>query len=72
MPTNSGWGAAATAAKNSAARPAPKPIVKTAPSDCLGQAEGYCLVERRFVDGRVVLVRLTADEAVEILEAAAA
>ena len=37
MPTNPGWGAAATAAKKSAAKPAL--AVKTAPVVCIGQAE---------------------------------
>ena len=39
MPTNPGWGAAATAAKKSAAVPAPALAVKTAPVVCNGQAE---------------------------------
>ena len=40
MPTNPGWGAAATAAKKSAAVPAPARAVKTAPGwVCNGQAE---------------------------------
>ena len=40
MPTNPGWGAAATAAKKSAAVPAPPLAVKTAPGwVCNGQAE---------------------------------
>ena len=40
MPTNPGWGAAATAAKKSAAVPAPALAVKTAPGwVCNGQAE---------------------------------
>jgi hypothetical protein len=39
MPTNPGWGAAATEAKKSASKPALAPVVKTAPVVCLGHAE---------------------------------
>ena len=47
-PTNPGWGAAATAAKKFAAKPASEPAVKTAPAVCLGLAEydyGYTVCE---------------------------
>ena len=39
MPTNPGWGAAATEAKKSASKPALAPVVKSAPVVCLGHAE---------------------------------
>ena len=39
QPTNPGWGAAATAAKKSAAKPASEPVVKTAPVVCMLQIE---------------------------------
>ena len=39
MPTNPGWGAAATEAKKSASKPALAPVLKTAPVVCLGHAE---------------------------------
>ena len=47
-PTNPGWGAAATAAKKFAAKPASERAVKTAPVVCIGLAEydyGYTVCE---------------------------